>query len=111
LELVLNFGSFPLAILFLPGRTPKGHPPPRACGPQAACPVLEIRHVFAIVLEDRGTGLKLLEKMGFEGWGYLPGVADFDGKEVGYLYHGRQWNKQGSLSIVKLFSGRDNFVS
>ena len=55
----------------------------------AACPALGIRHVFAIVLEGNQASLKLLEKTGFEQWGYLPRVADFDGKEVGHLYYGR----------------------
>jgi L-amino acid N-acyltransferase YncA len=55
----------------------------------AACPALQIRHVFAIVLEGNQASLQLLEKMGFEQWGYLPRVADFDGREVGHLYYGR----------------------
>jgi L-amino acid N-acyltransferase YncA len=55
----------------------------------AACPSLQIRHLFAIVLEGNQASLRLLEKMGFTQWGYLPRVADFDGKEVGHLYYGR----------------------
>lgn len=55
----------------------------------AACPALEIRHLFAIVLEGNQASLHLLKKMGFEQWGYLPRVASFDGKEVGHLYYGR----------------------
>lgn len=55
----------------------------------AACPALEIRHLFAIVLETNRASLELLGKMGFEQWGYLPRVADFDGNEVGHLYYGR----------------------
>jgi L-amino acid N-acyltransferase YncA len=55
----------------------------------AACPGLGIRHIFAIVLEGNQASLNLLEKMGFERWGYLPRVADFDGNEVGHLYYGR----------------------
>jgi phosphinothricin acetyltransferase len=55
----------------------------------AACPALQIRHVFAIVLEGNAGSRRLLEKMGFEQWGYLPQVADFDGKEIGHLYYGR----------------------
>lgn len=54
-----------------------------------ACPGLEIRHLFAIVLEGNEASLRLLTKMGFEQWGYLPRVADFDGREVGHLYYGR----------------------
>lgn len=56
----------------------------------AACPALQIRHVFAIVLEGNQASLKLLEKMGFEQWGYLPGVANFNGREIGHLYYGRR---------------------
>ena len=55
----------------------------------AACPALQIRHLFAIILEGNEASLKLLEKMGFEKWGYLPRVADFDGREGGHLYYGR----------------------
>jgi len=55
----------------------------------AACSALQIRHLFAIVLENNAASLQLLEKMGFEQWGYLPRVADFDGEEVGHLYYGR----------------------
>lgn len=55
----------------------------------AACPALQIKHLFAIVLEGNQASLTLLQKMGFEQWGYLPRVADFDGKEVGHFYYGR----------------------
>ena len=54
-----------------------------------ACPALHIRHVFAIVLEGNEGSLGLLKKMGFDQWGYLPRVADFDGREVGHLYYGK----------------------
>ena len=55
----------------------------------AACPKLQVRHVFAIVLENNQASVHLLEKMGFEKWGYLPRVANFDGMEAGHLYYGR----------------------
>jgi L-amino acid N-acyltransferase YncA len=55
----------------------------------AACPTLGIRHLFAIVLEGNQGSVRLLQKMRFEQWGYLPKVADFDGKEVAHLYYGR----------------------
>ena len=55
----------------------------------AACPALEIRHVFAIVLEGNQASVGLLQTMGFAQWGYLPRVASFDGREVGHLYFGR----------------------
>jgi L-amino acid N-acyltransferase YncA len=55
----------------------------------AACPGVGIKHLFAILLEGNQASVNLLEKMGFERWGYLPRVADFDGKEVGHFYYGR----------------------
>jgi len=54
-----------------------------------ACPALGIQHLFAIVLEGNQASLRLLENMGFERWGYMPQVADFDGREVVHLYYGR----------------------
>jgi RimJ/RimL family protein N-acetyltransferase len=47
-----------------------------------------LKYLFAIVLKGNEASLKLLEKMGFEQWGYLPRGADFDGTEVGHLYYG-----------------------
>lgn len=55
----------------------------------ATCPALGIRHVFAIVIESNQASLRLLEKMGFDQWGYLPRVVNFDGTEIGHLYYGR----------------------
>jgi L-amino acid N-acyltransferase YncA len=52
------------------------------------CPDLEIKTLFAILLEDNAASVRLLERLGFEQWGRLPGVADFDGREVGQLYYG-----------------------
>jgi len=56
----------------------------------ARCPELEIKTLFAILLEDNTASIRLLEGFGFEQWGRLPGVADFDGREVGQLYYGRR---------------------
>ena len=61
----------------------------------AACPALGIKHVFAIVLDGNQASVKLLKKMDFEKWGYLPKVADFDGKEVSHLYYGRHLQDAG----------------
>lgn len=55
----------------------------------AACPALEIKTLLAIVLEFNDASIRLLEKLGFARWGYLPRVADFAGHEVGHLYYGR----------------------
>jgi L-amino acid N-acyltransferase YncA len=56
----------------------------------ASCPRLEIKNVFAIVLEVNEGSIRLLERMGFRKWGFLPRVADFDGRECGHLYYGKR---------------------
>lgn len=52
------------------------------------CPQLEIKSLIAIVLERNTASVQLLEHLGFQRWGLLPGVADFDGEECGHLYYG-----------------------
>ena len=32
----------------------------------------------------------LLKKFGFEQWGHMPNVADFDGAECGHVYLGKR---------------------
>jgi len=54
------------------------------------CPELGIKTLFAILLEDNRPSIRVLEKFGFERWGFLPDVADFSGREVGHLYYGRR---------------------
>ena len=56
----------------------------------SACPSLQIKTLFAILLETNHGSIKLLEGFGFEVWGRLPRVADFDGVEVGHLYYGKR---------------------
>jgi L-amino acid N-acyltransferase YncA len=49
------------------------------------------KHVYiAILLEWNAGSLRLLEKYGFERWGYLPEVAEYDGKLCGQYYYGRK---------------------
>ncbi len=46
--------------------------------------------LFAILLDVNTSSVGILEKFGFEQWGHLPGVADFDGALCGHLYYGRR---------------------
>jgi phosphinothricin acetyltransferase len=32
----------------------------------------------------------MMESLGFDRWGHLPRVADFDGEECGHLYFGKR---------------------
>ncbi|RPI20395.1 MAG: N-acetyltransferase family protein [Acidobacteria bacterium] len=54
----------------------------------AESPNLGIKTLFAILLDINIPSVRLLEKFGFEKWGHLPNVADFNGKECGHLYYG-----------------------
>ena len=60
------------------------------CAAIEMCRTSEIRILFGILLEDNHASIGLLEHHGFERWGYLPRVANFDGREVGHLYYGRR---------------------
>ena len=51
-------------------------------------PSLGIKTLFAILLDANNQSVGLLERFGFQKWGHMPAVADFDGVEVGHLYYG-----------------------
>ena len=53
------------------------------------CPHLGIKVLFAILLDINTNSTRILEKFGFQKWGHLPNVADFDGRQCGHLYYGR----------------------
>ncbi len=53
-------------------------------------PALGLKTYFAIALDRNDVSAALQEKYGFERWGVLPGVAEFDGVECGQLYYGRR---------------------
>lgn len=56
------------------------------------CPSLELKTLFAIVMDSNTASIRFLEKHGFEKWGHMPKVAEFDGIEVGHLYLGLKIN-------------------
>jgi phosphinothricin acetyltransferase len=53
-----------------------------------SCPSLQIKTLFAIIIDSNQDSIRLLEKYGFEKWGHMPRVAEFEGVEVGHLYYG-----------------------
>jgi len=53
-----------------------------------ACPMLNIKNIIAVIIDRNESSKKLLEKLGFEQWAYLPRVLDFDGQEFGEYYYG-----------------------
>lgn len=57
------------------------------------CPSLQIKNLFAILIDSNQDSIRLLEKYGFQKWGHMPQVAEFDGIEVGHLYYGLRIEK------------------
>ena len=53
------------------------------------CPNLKIKNLFAMLLEVNDVSIRILEKFGFEKWGHMPDVAEFDGIVCGHLIYGR----------------------
>jgi phosphinothricin acetyltransferase len=54
------------------------------------CKELNYKSVFGIILEKNIASIKLMQKFGFELWGLMPDVADFDGEECGHVYYGKK---------------------
>ncbi len=52
------------------------------------CPSLQIKTLFAILVDSNQNSIRLLAKYGFNKWGHMPRVAEFDGTEFGHLYYG-----------------------
>ncbi|MEM9926889.1 MAG: GNAT family N-acetyltransferase, partial [Cyanobacteria bacterium P01_D01_bin.50] len=44
-------------------------------------PILGLNTLIGFIFAHNEASLKLFKKFGFEGWGYLPGIADIDGVE------------------------------
>ena len=57
------------------------------------CSSLQIKNLFAILIDSNQGSISLLEGYGFEKWGHMPRVAEFDGIEVGHLYYGLRIEK------------------
>ena len=57
------------------------------------CPSLKIKNLFAILIDSNQGSIRFLEKYGFEKWGHMPRVAEYDGIEVGHLYYGLRIEK------------------
>ena len=54
------------------------------------CARIGKRILFAILLEKNRKSIRLLEKYGFERWGYLPEVAEFGNERCGHVYMGKK---------------------
>lgn len=51
-------------------------------------PSLKIKTLFGILIDSNQASIRFLESFGFEKWGHMPRVAEFEGIEVGHVYYG-----------------------
>jgi L-amino acid N-acyltransferase YncA len=56
----------------------------------SACAHLEIKTLITYILEQNEPSIGLMNKYGFERWGFLPKIADFDGKEFAHTIYGKR---------------------
>jgi phosphinothricin acetyltransferase len=52
-------------------------------------PELHKRIVFCIIIEENVGSIRLLQKYGFDRWGYLPEVIHFNDQKRGHVYMGK----------------------
>jgi phosphinothricin acetyltransferase len=57
---------------------------------ESKCFGLGIKTLFAIIIDNNETSIKLIEKYGYKQWGHLPKIAIIDNIEVGHLYYGKR---------------------
>jgi phosphinothricin acetyltransferase len=57
---------------------------------ESQCYELDIKTLFAIIIDNNEASIKSIEKCGYEKWGHLPKIAIFDNMEVGHLYYGKR---------------------
>lgn len=57
------------------------------------CSSLQIKTLFAILIDSNQGSIRFLEKFGFEKWGHMPRVAEFNDIEVGHFYYGLRIDK------------------
>lgn len=56
----------------------------------SVCHDLQIKTLIAYILEQNESSIGLMKKFGFELWGKLPNIADFDGKEYAHTIYGKR---------------------
>jgi phosphinothricin acetyltransferase len=57
---------------------------------ESKCYKLDIKTLFAIIIDTNEASIKLIEKCGYKKWGHLPRIAIFDTIEAGHLYYGKR---------------------
>ena len=53
------------------------------------CKRININNLFALLLEVNIPSIKVLERFGFERWGYMPNIVDLNGKLCSHVIYGK----------------------
>ena len=53
------------------------------------CPSLEVKTLIAMLLGSNNGSIGLLKKFGFEQWGKMPQIAEFNKEKIDHLFYGR----------------------
>jgi RimJ/RimL family protein N-acetyltransferase len=54
------------------------------------CKRLGLKNLLALLLEINQASIRMLEKFGFERWGYLPDIVKLQGRKCAHLIYGKQ---------------------
>jgi L-amino acid N-acyltransferase YncA len=54
------------------------------------CKRLGLKNLLALLLEINQASIRMLEKFGFERWGYLPDIVKLRGRKCAHLIYGKQ---------------------
>ena len=57
-------------------------------------PLYGFTNLISIILENNTGSIRLIEKAGFKKWGFLPEVANINGRLCGHLYYGLKYFTQ-----------------
>ena len=57
------------------------------------CKRLGIKNLFALLLEVNKASIIILEKFGFNKWGFMPDVVNLNGVKCGHLIYGKKINE------------------
>ena len=53
------------------------------------CPSLKVKTLIAMLLGSNNGSIRLLKKFGFEEWGKMPQIAEFNEEKIDHLFYGR----------------------
>lgn len=74
------------------------------------CFKYQLKHIIAILLEHNTASIRLLENFGFQRWGWMPKIAEFEEKQYGHLYYGLSIHQSNDPKL-RLASKENDFIT